>query len=229
MKTATATKRAEVLPLRTRAARRADAGQDYHYRLDVRHPAGGEPRVSVRDTRRDCITLDWRGATAAALLNGDSPVGPLGDGRLLGKAEVQAIAMFAVALRFRGRLGETEQRRLNAEAALRKRQAALARTLSPRHLPVACLLFEYPGEHLSEGDVLSLCAMRHPALYGHRVQGILDELVGSRFLQAIDAGGIRFYDIDTRPHLHIYCAERQELHDAPEQGIIEAAALRRPV
>ncbi len=78
------------------------------------------------------------------------------------------------------------------------------------------MLFDHPGRHLSDQQVTSLLQLQYPSIDGQCVASLLDDLVSWEVIQRVEVDAHRrFYDIDTRPHLHLYCAETDELCVAP--------------
>ena len=107
--------------------------------------------------------------------------------------------------------------------SLSMRLSRLGRRLPLPHYRVARLLFSYPGEHLSLEDVTCLLLLESAFLSRHSVRLWLDELVPWRVIQRIEIDARNTgYDIDTRPHLHVYYPKTRSLHDAPADGVLTA-------
>jgi len=119
----------------------------------------------------------------------------------------------------------SEERWSRLEARLRRLNATLSGPL--KH--VARLLFSYPGQHLSIADVCSLLAMQGLPVSNREAGTWLDELAARGITQRIEVSAVHvFYDIDTRPHVHIYDHETGKLRDATVQGVITSGSRKLP-
>ena len=116
---------------------------------------------------------------------------------------------------------------LSRSEALSDRLAGLREDIPPAHRRVAEMLFNHPGKHLSEQQVVGVLQLQHPCIDTRCVVPLLDDLVAWNVIQRVEVDARRrFYDIDTRPHLHVYCAGTDELIDAPGlRGVIHATFL----
>lgn len=203
--------------------------------------------ITATDCRTGARICGWRGEVAAQLL--DCGLLPPARGTVASceadKAFVQDLALAAasaqMALDSAAPAPATAARRREAptdtpmsltgerwsrlEARLRRLDTTL---VGPLRL-VARLLFSHPGQHFSPADVCCLLAMRGLPVSSRDVGTWLDELAARCITQRIDVGSDRvFYDTDTRPHVHIYDQETEELHDATVQGVIRSGSSTLP-
>lgn len=190
--------------------------------------------ITVEDPSRNSIVLEWRGALAKRMLDNGLPGVPLcGNGAYaLDKATLQHLALAATAIEMR--LDHAcydvtfELSNQAARRALASRVRELGIDLPQSHASVALQLFRYSGRHFSSTDAVCVTLLRYPMVSAERVEAILDKLVGWRVLQRIDIGDTSFYDVNTEPHLHIYCSQTRELFDAPATGVLRLNSAARP-
>ena len=178
----------------------------------------------VYDLRRNAVVVTWRGELARRLLASDivrrRPEGAAGMGPC-DKRFVEELTLAATRIQME-RHDEPERRR--ESTMLRRRIAALGLRLPAPHSRIADIMYQRPGQHLSNEDLICLAQLAFPCIDAEQVVSLLDELVRWRLVQRIevDAGNV-FYDIDTRPHLHVFCPRSRELHDAPGNGVVCAS------
>ena len=188
---------------------------DERFRLLVSCHRGSETALHVYDRQDRRVLMKWRGEIARRLLStaglperirtsGSHPCG---------KTLLKCLSLAAARIELELARGQ----------ALSDRLAALREDIPPPHRRVAETLFGYPGKHLSEQQIISLLHLQYPCIDARCVASLLDDLVAWEIIQRVEVGANRrFYDIDTRPHLHVYCAETDELSDAPGSGVIHA-------
>jgi len=182
--------------------------------------------ITVQDLNRNSIMFEWCGALARRMLDTGLPgVRLCGNGAYaLDKATLQHLALAATAIEMRSDLAcddwPVDPSYLAARRALSSRVRELGIDLPRSHARIALQLFRYSGRHFSSTDAVCVTLLRYPMVSAERVESILDELVGWRVLQRIKVGDIRFYDVNTEPHLHIYCSQTHELVDAPTTGVL---------
>lgn len=215
------------------------------YRVQVMQHAGREPRVVVKDGQTDAALLEWRGQLARHLLHtGALPESALRSAEYAcDKPLIRHLTLVCTA----AKLALDQIADLEAEADRPKAQPHLrtirsAERLSPeehladrlqetgRHLPgphmlVAETLFARRGEHFSESDVICLVSLECPSMRLSLIHGCLEELTAWKVIQriVIDASNI-FYDVDMRPHLHLYDPVTRTLSDAPRTGVVSLEA-----
>lgn len=187
------------------------------YQLYVSDQPGEAVAIRVYDGVLKRILLKWQGEIARQLL--DSNILPLAarcDGcRRCDKDLVHKLTLAAAAIATALDIGRDSD-------ALRQRLDRLQLSLSPFHMHIARLLFSCPEKHLAEDEVICLLTLQNPCVSRRRILLHLDELVRWKVIQKIVVAGDRaFYDINTRPHLHIYCRRTHELHDAPSDGVLQ--------
>lgn len=168
-------------------------------------------RIFDRERKQDVVT--WRGDIARKLL----AVGALPADRnsriLADKSAVWHLVLAAAAYASNE---ESETPPLLAE-----RLERLGVELTGAETRLARLLFEYPEQHLSLDDIVCLFALRYPAT-SHRVAELLERLARDGVVQKIiiDPDTV-FFDLDTRPHVHVFDRRTRQLVDAPKQGVIQ--------
>lgn len=192
-------------------------------------------RIEVQDRLSNQTLFDWSGSIASHLIESGalppqtSPV----DTHYGDKGFVQHLSLLAASAELAGQEpAETvpASRRRDPHAArparirwsrLSARLRRLGASLGRDDMAVAKLLFSKPGQHFSTDDVACLLQLRDRPLPSHRIDAALDRLTALEVIQRIDvAPGRVFYDIDTRPHLHLYDEKTGELYDAEVDGVI---------
>lgn len=197
------------------------------YRVTIVENAVRAPGISVSDRHSGRLILSWRGRVAERILDMD-----------------------ALGLRCRGDSGfdcdKPLLQRLAIAGAAAERQLADSpdvplpnhrhdESLEDRRLPerssdrwsslhgaVQYLLEAFPGQHLAEDDVVCLMQFRLPCLSRQQVRSALSDLADWNKVQTIRVPtGAIHYDLDTRPHLHVFDARTQQLYDAPESGVLQ--------
>ena len=110
---------------------------------------------------------------------------------------------------------------LSADEHLARRLDEAGRHLPGSHLLVAKTLFARRGEHFSEADVVCLLSLECPSMRTSLIHTCLDELTAWKVIQriVIDEENV-FYDVDLRPHLHIFDPATRRLSDAPRKGVV---------
>lgn len=193
------------------------------YRVVITNEPGSDVAVRVYDRLRDQVLGCWIGETARRLLDSDvlgynclsCPV------EVCDKRFVRQLMLVAARIQM-----ELERRATTGlpEDPLQTRLCELRLRLPDFHKRVATLLFDRPGHHLSDADAHCLAQFEYPFIEEERIDGILDDLVRWRVIQRIVVDARKaFYDIDTRPHLHVYCRQTNALRDAPSSGVVKVA------
>ena len=164
------------------------------YRLVVMPCPDSGVRVQVVDCRDGFQVFDWRGYVARHLLNS----GELDreQARLCGCYPCTKTKAWHLAL-----------------------VAAAARTvytgLSPLHQRVTGLLLSNPSHHHTADDVGTLLAAECREVAGDALAACLDDLVARNVVQRIDVDAQNvFYDVNTRPHEHVFDPVTRTLADA---------------
>lgn len=192
------------------------------YQLFVSNQPGDAVAIRVYDSMLKRIIVKWQGEVARQLL--ESEVLPC-DGKAFGcrrcdKALIRKLTLTAAAI---VAAIDTEQ----SADRLRRRMHDLDIGLTPFHSHIARLLFAYPERHFAHEEVICLLTLQNPSVNQKRIANHLDDLVRWHVIQRIDVGRAHvFYDTNTRPHLHVYCPQAHELHDAPDEGVLRVAGRR---
>lgn len=186
------------------------------YQLYVSDAPGEAAAVRVHDSVLNRILLAWRGAVARRLI----------DSQLLrfcarsaschgcDKKLIRELAMTAASIAM------SLEHRADVDL-LSRRLRELDLRLPALHAHIANLLFAHPERHFAHEEIVCLLSLTRPSLCRRQVDECLDELVRMRVVQRVDVDGAGvFYDIDTRPHLHVYCERTRELFDAPGAGVL---------
>lgn len=222
-------------PLRDRDRRRADE-EVKRYRVELSSESGDDRGLVVTDRQSGWRIFDWRGPIVNRLVeDGIVPRPERGPIVLYrDKAFVQHLALAAASTRMAldreaipDRAGIARRRYSACElnCPLRARLTALGVALGAAHSRIARLLFEHPGHHFSQAEVFCLLELEDIPVRRSNVMRWLDELASLQVLQRIDAApGRVFYDVDTRPHLHIFDETTGELRDAEVEGVIGASS-----
>lgn len=196
-------------------------GAKDRYRVVVSNADDCDVTVRVYDLKGRRIVGSWRGELARRLMDSDV----LGYSCLscpveeCDKRSVRELMLVAAGIQM-----ELERCPLAGKKSdpLGIRLRELRLSLPAFHERIAALVFGLPGQHLSDNDVHCLTQFRYPSIDDEKTATVLDDLVRWRVLQRVCAGenGV-FYDTDTRPHLHVYCARSGELRDAPASGVLQ--------
>ena len=192
----------------------------YRYQLSVLDGGCGVASVRIYDRIRCLDIAVWTGEAARRIMAaGILPAELHRSGRYLaGKSFIWHLMLASAAV--------TADLANDYSKPLDERLAELGIELRGAKARVAVTLFDYPGQHLSRSEVQCLIGLGCPAA-ATRVPEYLDELVALRVISEIvvDEDNI-FYDIDTRPHLHIFDPIRRELLDAPADGVVRISSRR---
>ena len=195
------------------------------------------PGLRVIDTFRNAALADWRGAVAERLLSSDLLPASLSAGRdcYACKGLVQRLAMLAASEGMKPsrhsvgcKQSETQPRRSvdYPFCPLEHRLRRLDVCLNREQRRVAELLFKHAGDHLSLSEVTCLLNLDHAPVTNDFVCVLLAELAEKQVIQILSiSDGPTFYDVDTRPHLHIYDRASNTLKDACVHGVVEASAI----
>ena len=175
--------------------------------------------IKIRRAGSHAIVVEWHGETARYLLE-SQPLQPtlLTEGtRALSNAEVKTLTLSAAS-----RQMAAASRCRQTTEALDRRLAELGIRLPGLHKRIAAVLFEHPGKHFGQTEAVCAVLLHHPMLCEGRLAVALEQLADWSVLQRIEVGDRVFYDIDTSPHLHVYCEQTQQLFDAPQTGVVRA-------
>ncbi len=188
-------------------------GPDIRYEISVLDGRFGLFAVRIFDLEQQQDLVTWQGAVARYLLTS----GALPDGNAsrfgASKSTVWHLVLAAAAF--------SANARLASPPMLAERLERLGTKLTGSEARLARLLFEYPGQHLSRDDVICLCSLRYPGT-GHCVPALLERLAGAGVVQKIEIDRDNvFFDLDTRPHVHVFDRSTLQLFDAPTQGVIQ--------
>ena len=182
------------------------------FRLFISDRASPMPAIRVYDSSRQGVLLRWQGEVASHLLKaGNLPLRYLTNGSHdCDKGLLRRLTIAAAALQMKS------ERQDAPEGGDRPH-----RDIPPLHHCVATLLFDHPDHHFAGEEVVCLMALRYPCIAPRHVTRVLGDLVDWNVIQriAIDAE-TEFYDLDTRPHLHVYDARARELRDAEVSGVL---------
>ncbi len=221
------------------------ANEKDRYRLRVERLPRGSARIRVEDRATGDVLLEWGNSLARHLLQ----CGALPESALLSadfacdKSLIRHLTLTCAAAKLAlDQIAELESDEDRPRSAPRLRPVNSTRELSPAerlvdrldacgrrlpgpHLLVAKTLFERKGEHFSESDVVCLMSLECPSMRTSLVHTCLDELTAWNVIQriVIDSENI-FYDVDMRPHLHIFDPATRSLRDAPPTGVLSIKA-----
>ena len=164
------------------------------YRLVVIVGENNPACIQVIDCERGHPVFDWSGYIARHLLNSDAlqHVDPkICRCYPCNKDLVCHLALVAAAAR------------------------SVAAMLSPAHEVVAKVLLENPLHHHTAEDVSCLMAVEGRTIAEMEVEKELDDMAGSGIIQRITVDNDNvFYDINTRPHEHVFDPATRTLRDA---------------
>ena len=186
------------------------------YQLYIVDKEGKSSAIRVYDRLRSRILMMWQGEVARRLIDSSLLVaGPdCGSCQRCDKNLVRRLALAAASI-------ATDIDHKNGADRLLRRLQRLNRDVSPFHAEIAGMLFAYQHRHFAHEEIVCLVTLHNPSICRQRIEDHIDELVQWNVIQriAVDAGRV-FYDINTEPHLHVYCPRKQELHDAPTDGVL---------
>ena len=187
------------------------------YRLYVSDQPGLLAQIRVYDRSLRRVFLKWQGELARRMLDSEA----LADMHLSNgchdcdKALVRSLVLAAAKLSLLPASGGRSE-------DLARRLRHLGRPVPLLTRKVAALLFQHPGHHFEESEIV--CALTSDNLICHAgaIQRALDELVQWDVIQRIEVDEINvFYDIDTRPHVHVFDAGTRVLSDVPASGVLK--------
>ena len=185
----------------------------YRFRLDVSQAEGC---ISVIDRWDRSLFLQWRGELASQLIR----LGHLASitagrpPRYCSKNEVRHLALAAASISF-----ALSQHREPGPSDCA--QTGIGRSLTLQHRKITDTLRHRRPHHFSHDELLCLLSMEHPGMDIAQLETRLAELVEWGQVQRIEVSPERiFYDIDTRPHLHVFDRRTGTLKDAPAVGCL---------
>lgn len=186
---------------------------DVRYEISVSDGRFGLFAVRIFDLERQKDLVTWQGAVARYLLVGGAL--PIGSASRFGASKSTVWHLVLAAAAF------SANEELEVPPPLAERLERLGIELTGSEARLARLLFEYPGQHLSRNDVICLCSLRYPGT-GHCVPALLERLVDAGVVQKIEIDRDNvFFDLDTRPHVHVFDRGTLQLFDAPPRGVIQ--------
>ncbi|MDJ0761155.1 MAG: hypothetical protein QNJ19_17305 [Woeseiaceae bacterium] len=203
--------------------------QETRYHIDISGYSSEHPLIVVTDKVWCRTILQWQGSIARRLLQSDAlPLALMNDGQHdCDKPLMQRLAMAGAAAT--SVLSDGRQTSIDSRNGVGPEPAGAggetpARKRAALHGCVVGLLEEFPKQHLAEEDVVCLMQFRLPCVSDTQVRSALDDLCEWNRVQRITVpGGSVHYDLDTRPHLHVYDARTRELRDAPGSGVIRVS------
>ena len=194
------------------------------YRLHISDQPGLPAEIRVFDRSLKRVFLKWRGKLARKILYSDS----LANSRLSNgfhdcdKALVRSLVLAAARLSLLPRSSEQAD-------VLERRLRHLGYPIPALHRRVATFLFQHPGQHFEENEIV--CALTSENMFcdAGPIKQALGELVQWDVIQRVEVDDDNvFYDIDTRPHVHVFDARTGVLSDVPESGVLKVvSSLRR--
>lgn len=188
-------------------------GAAARYEISVLDGRYGLFAVRIFDLERQQDLVTWQGDIARNLLV--SGALPVRNHRRFGADKSTVWHLVLVAAAFSANEG------LGTPSILAERLDRLGIELTGSETRLARLLFEHPGQHLSRDDVICLCSLRYPGT-GHCVPELLERLVDVGVVQKIEIDRDNvFFDLDTRPHAHVFDRSTLQLFDAPTRGVIQ--------
>ena len=219
--------------------------ENHRYRVRIECDPGFDPSVSVDDLHTGETLLAWQGALANHLLQSGALPGDALRRAIYScdKTVVRHLTLSCTAARLAlDQIAELEivevrprsmprlrpvasTDDLSSEDRLEARLDEVGRRLPGPHLLVAKTLFERRGEHFCEADVVCLLSLECPSMRTSLIHTCLDDLTAWDVIQriVIDSENV-FYDIDRRPHLHIFDPATRRLTDAPSTGVVSLEA-----
>ncbi|MDJ0711704.1 MAG: hypothetical protein QNJ14_15040 [Woeseiaceae bacterium] len=188
-------------------------GQLGRYEISVLDGRYGLFAIRIFDRERRHDVVAWHGDTARYLLAAGALPDHYTARFLADKSVVWHLVLAAAAY--------AANEKLDTPPMLAERLDRLDLELTGAEARLARMLFEHPGQHLSLDDIVCLCSLRYPAT-GHLVPGLLEQLARKGVIQKITVDRHTvFFDLDTRPHVHVFDRRTRELLDAPTQGVIQ--------
>lgn len=166
------------------------------YQLVVSEDVDRGPSIHIVDSDSGANRFRWAGYEARYLFGLPRLAALLGrPGRhSCAKADVQELALAAAAAHTR------------------------LEGLPNLHRRVLALMYRQPGHHHTTDDVTCLLGLAGCVVRSNDVAACLEGLVAWRLLQRIEIDRDNvFYDIDTRPHVHLYCPISRTLRDVPSR------------
>lgn len=195
----------------------AALGAASRYRLYVSDQPGLPAQIRVYDRALGRVLLKWQGELARRMLDSDGfldrrlPNGCHDRDKALVRRLVLAAAKLSLLPARNGRSDELERR-------LRH----LGRPIPLLNRKVAAFLYQHPGQHFEESEIV--CTLTSDDLFCQAgpIHRALEELVQWDVIQRIkvDEDNV-FYDIDTRPHVHVFDARTRALSDVPASGVLK--------
>ncbi|MDJ0917661.1 MAG: hypothetical protein QNJ05_07850 [Woeseiaceae bacterium] len=180
--------------------------------------------IIVTDRHRRRRVLQWQGSIARRLLESAAlPLAGMKNGRHnCDKPLMQRLAIAGAAAT--SSLADGRRRTDEPRTGSGLESEASQRKLAALHGCVVRLLEDFPNQHLAEEDIVCLMQFRMPCVSDVQVKTALDDLAAWQRIQRITVpGGSAHYDLDTRPHLHVYDARTRELRDAPASGVLRVS------
>lgn len=197
------------------------------YRVSLQIRPGHAPGISVTDKHSGRVILHWRGRVARKLLELDTVKRRARHGRSFDcdKALLKRLAIAGATASRQVGVQHGEPKLAFRQNATRKDNAPdaqISSRWSSLHRVLTGLLEEFPKQHLAEEDIVCLMQFRLPCIPRRQVREALSDLADWNHVQQITVPtGAVHYDLDTRPHLHVFDAATQELRDAPESGVLQ--------
>lgn len=197
------------------------------YRVILVKRAGRIPEITAIERRSGQIILAWRGRIAERILDMDAlGLRSRGDhGFDCDKPLLQRLAIAGAAAE-RQVAEDVRSASTTRGASVSREESMLAGGSTIRwsslHGAVLAVLEAFPKQHLAEEDVVCLIQLRLPCIPRRQVRAALADLAQWNQVQQITVPtGAVHYDLDTRPHLHVFDARTQQLRDAPPSGVLQ--------
>ena len=197
------------------------------YRVSVEIRPGHAPKISVTDKHSGRVLLNWRGDVAKKLLDLDAVRRRAQHSRSFDcdKPLLKRLAIAGAAASRQVGVQHGEPKPALPQNVVRKCDAPDTQTTSrwsSLHGVLTGLLQEFQKQHLAEEDIVCLMQFRLPCIPRRQVREALSDLADWNHVQQITVPtGAVHYDLDTRPHLHVFDAATQQLRDAPESGVLQ--------
>ena len=232
-------------PVHRESAEPTPVTENDRHRLIVEQSPARVVRVRIEDRTNGRTLLEWSGALARHLLQSgalpqaafrradyDCDKALIRHLTLTGAAAQLAVDQIA-ELDAAGERPRQERRLRPVRSAgdlspveqMKERLDETGRYLPGPHQLVARTLFSRRGEHFSEPEVVCLLSLECPSMRTSLIQACLDDLTTWKVIQriVIDDENV-FYDVDMRPHLHIFDPATRSLIDAPRAGVVSLEA-----
>lgn len=207
---------ASVASIEARRRQRGSRGQlSDRYSIVTSGPTGFDGSMEIVDRHTGQTLFDWSGPGMVELRSRHPVLKACSTNRELrcSKAFVRRLALSKTAI-------DLARSKPVANRGAEPSSVRVCRP-DPACGYLALLLRSRPGVHYTLDDVCSLLALKGHCPEARSVLALLEKLCRQGQLQRIAAApGRVFYDCDTRPHLHIYDPDRNELCDAPATGVI---------